>query len=189
MADFTFSTPEGQTIARELLIAYLNVGTEASPEWAALGRRVEESSAEYDWGDETIQDILGSTYTTLKKPTVTQSFDPLPLDAGDKAAQKLWELGVYEQNAQALANMDMLIGHYYAGDTSNKNFAERYSACAVRVTGLGGDGGGNIDMPIEITYGGERTLGTAAKTASGVTFTPATAAASYSAPAKVNAND
>lgn len=189
MADFTFSTPEGQTIARELLIAYLNVGTASSPEWAAIGRRVEDSSAEYDWGDETIQDILGSTYTTLKKPTMTQSFDPLPLDSGDKAAQMLWQLGVYEQNAQALANMDMMIAHFYAADSTDKNFAERYAACAVRTTSLGGDGGGNIGMPIEITYGGERTLGTVAKTSTGVTFTPATTTFRASAPAKVTSND
>lgn len=173
MADkFTFNTTPGETIARELLIAYLNVGTAQSPEWAALGKRVEDSSQEMDWSEETTQDILGDTYTTMKKPTITQSFDPLPLDADDKAAQKIWQLGVYEQNAQALSNMDMLIAHFYASD-STKNFAERYSSCAIRPTGLGGEGGGNITMPTEITYGGTRTLGTVSKDGGSVTFTPA----------------
>ncbi len=31
MADLTFNTPSGQTIARELLIAYLNTGTASAP--------------------------------------------------------------------------------------------------------------------------------------------------------------
>ena len=173
MADVTFNTKEGQTIARELLIAYINVGTgKESPEWAAIGKRVEDSSAEYDWGEETTQDILGNTFTIMNKPTITQSFDPLPLDAGDKASKHIWKLAVHDQDAQALANQDMLIAHFYVDDTA-KNFAERYESCAVRVTGLGGEGGGTIDMPIEVTYGGTRTLGTVTNAEGAITFSPA----------------
>ena len=166
--DITFNTPEGQTIARELLIAYLNTGTKAAPVWSAIGKRVEDSDAEYDWNTETKRDILGATRSRMKKPTITQSFDPCELDSGDAAQVKIWNLAVKEQNAQALSNMDMLIVHFYAGS----NFAERYDACMVEVSSLGGEGGGDIGMPINVTYGGERTLGTAAKAADGkVTFT------------------
>ena len=44
-----------------------------------------------------------------------------------------------------------------------------------RITGLGGEGGGNIGMPITVTYGGVRTVGTATKDAAtgSITFTPA----------------
>lgn len=166
MAD-TFNTTAGQTIARELLIAYLNTGTSDLPVWSPLGTRVEDSSAEYDWSEETIQDIMGKTFTTMKKPTITQTFDPLPLDSGEAATAHIWNLAVKEQDAQALANQDMLIIHLY----SSTSFAERYSACAIRVTSLGGEGGGNIDMPIDVTYGGTRTLGTAASADGVVTFT------------------
>lgn len=174
MATFTFNTKPGETIARELLIAYLNVGEYATPKWAAIGKRVEDSSEEMDWSEETSQDILGSTYTTMKKPTITQSFDPLPLDAGDEAAVKIWQLAIYEQNAQALANMDMLIAHFYTSDSGETlgSFAERYDACALRTTGLGGEGGGNISMPIELTYGGNRTVGGVKREGGVVTFTP-----------------
>ena len=171
MADLKFNTKAGETVARELLIAYLNVGTAESPEWGAIGKRVEDSSSEYDWGEETKQDILGQTYTTLKKPTITQSFDPCELDAEDEAQEKIWNLAIREQNAQALANQDMLIVHLYAG-AAGEAFAERYSACAVKPTGLGGEGGGSIGMPIDVTYGGKRTVGTAAVSSAGVvTFT------------------
>lgn len=166
--DITFNTPEGQTIARELLIAYLNTGTKAAPVWSAIGKRVEDSDAEYDWDTETKRDILGATRSRMKKPTITQSFDPCDLDSGDAAQVKIWNLAVKEQNAQALSNMDMLIVHFYAGS----NFAERYDACMVEVSSLGGEGGGDIGMPINVTYGGERTLGTATKANDGtVTFT------------------
>lgn len=169
MADTTFSTESGQTIAREKLIAYLNTGTNSAPVWSAIGKRVEESSAEYDWNRESSQDILGNAYSTMKKPVITQTFDPLPLEAGDAALEKLWNLAIKDQDAQSLAAQDMLIVHLYAGATA---FAERYSACAIQVSSLGGSGGGSIEMPIEVTYGGTRTVGTATASDGTVTFTP-----------------
>lgn len=173
MADLEFSTTSGQTIARELLIAYLNTGTTSAPVWSAIGKRVEDSTAEMDWSQESKQDILGNTFTTMKKPTITQTFDPIPLDAGDASAVKLWNLAVKDHDAQALSNQDMLIAHFYATSGQAK-FAERYSGCAVAVTSIGGDGGGDLNIATEITYGGERTLGTVAKSDSGVTFTAST---------------
>lgn len=71
-----FNTPAGQTIARELMIAYLNTGTESAPVWSPFGKRTSDSSIDYDWGEDTSKDILGNTWTTMKKPTMTQSFDP-----------------------------------------------------------------------------------------------------------------
>ena len=174
MADLTFNTEAGVTVARELLIAYLNTGTSASPVWSPIGKRVEDSDTEYDWDSETIRDILGNTYGKLKKPTITQSFDPCDLDGSDAAQVKLWNIGVKDLDAQALAAQDMLIVHFYAG-TASTPFAERYASCMVEITGLGGEGGGNVGMPITVTYGGERTVGTAAKGQDGtITFTPDT---------------
>jgi hypothetical protein len=167
-----FNTTSGETIARELMILYLNTGTSSTPVWSPLGKRVEDSSAELDWSDETIQDILGDTYTTLKKPVITQSFDPYRLDAGDAAIQKIWQLAVEDHDAQALANMDVLLVHFYAG-TAATPFAERYPSSAIKPTGLGGEGGGSMEMPIDVTLGGTRVVGTASKNSSGVvTFTP-----------------
>lgn len=173
MTASNFNTTSGETIARELMILYLNTGISSTPVWSPLGKRVEDSSAELDWSDETIQDILGDTYTTLKKPVITQSFDPYRLDAGDTAIQKIWQLAVEEQDSQALANMDVLLVHFYAG-TAATPFAERYPSSAIKATGLGGEGGGSIEMPIDVTFGGTRVVGTASKNSSGVvTFTPA----------------
>lgn len=172
---FTFNVPVGETIARELLIAYLNTGTEESPVWSPMGKRTTDSSEEFDWGEETSKDILGNTYTKMKKPTITQSFDPWDLDGGDAAQQKIHQLAVIEQNAQALTNQDMMIAHFYTTDSgaSAVSFAERYSSCMVKPSGLGGEGGGNIGMPTDVTYGGERTVGTVTRSSGGVvTFTP-----------------
>lgn len=168
MAETTFNTTPGQTIERERLIAYLNTGSHESPVWSPVGKRVEDSSIEMDWGTETKQDIFGDTYTTGKKATKTQTFDPCELDAGDEAQKKIWELAIVENNVNALLNQDMLIAHFYA----NGGFAERYEACAVLPTSLGGSGGGALTMPIDITYGGNRTVGTVTNDGGTVTFVP-----------------
>ena len=78
------------------------------------------------------------------------------------------------EDAQALAAQDMLIVHFDAGESATP-FAERYLSCMIEVTGLGGEGGGNVGMPISVTYGGTRTTGTASHNAEtgAVTFTPA----------------
>lgn len=170
MADLTFNTAAGQTIGRELLIAYLNTGSTSAPKWSAIGKRVEESTAEYDWSQESAKDILGNTFTTMKKPTISQSYDPIPLDAGDAAVVKMWNLAVKDQDANALANQDMLIAHFYA-DSGAAAFAERYDSCAIAVTSIGGDGGGTLNIATEITYGGNRTLGTVSNSDGTITFT------------------
>ena len=177
MADaLTFNTAPGAAVARKMLIAFLNVAaTPDTPEWAPIGKRVEDSSQEYDWGEETKTDILGETYTTYKTPVITQTFDPCELDASDKAQVKIWNQAIKDQDTGALASNDMLIVHRYAGTASTAMFAERYSACAVKPSGLGGSG--NVGMPIDVTYGGTRTTGTAAIAESKVTFTPAGAGA------------
>ena len=93
-----FITTAGQTIAREKLIAYLNTGTSSTPQWDALGLRVEDSTMDYDWSDETSQDILGNVNTVMKKPIIKQTFEPLNLDSGDSAIVKIWEMAIKDQN-------------------------------------------------------------------------------------------
>lgn len=170
MPDMTFNTTAGQTIGRHMLVLYMNTGEATTPVWSPVGKRVEESSAEYDWGEESKTDIFGNTYTSLSIPKITQSFDPCELDSGDVAQLKIWNLAVKDQNADALSSLDMLVVHLYAGTASTAAFAERYSACAVKPSSLGGSGGGKIGMPIDVTYGGVRATGTASVVDGTVTF-------------------
>lgn len=172
---YEFNTADNQTIARELLLLFLNTGTKDAPVWSPIGKRVEDSSMELDWQRESKKDIMGNTYNTMKKPVITQSFEPWELAKGDTAQEKVWQLAFVEQNAQALCNMDVLVVHAYAGAANTAVFAERNEASSIEVTGLGGAGGGNIEMPITVTYGGARTVGTAAMANGSVTFTPAAA--------------
>ena len=169
MADMNFNTAAGQVVERKLLILYLNTGTSEAPVWSAVGKRVEDSSMEYDWGKETKTDIFGETWTTLKQPTITQTFEPCELDSGDAAQVKIWNQSIKDHDVAAMTNNDMMVIHAYTGDAETGAFAERWSACAVEPTGLGGST--NVGMPIEVTYGGTRTKGTAKKVDGAVTFT------------------
>lgn len=169
MADMTFNTTAGAVVERKLLILYLNTGTNEAPVWNAIGKRVEDSSAEYDWGEESKTDIFGETYTTLKKPIITQSFEPCELDAGDVAQLKIWNQAIKDQDVAAMSNNDLLVVHAYAGTADSAVFAERYPASMVKPSGLGGSS--TVGMPIDVTFGGKRSVGTAAVVDGAVTFT------------------
>ena len=165
----------GETIAREQMILYLNTGTSGSPTWSPIGMRVSESSMGMDFSADTTTDILGVTRTRAKKPKVTQSFDSYPLDSGDAAVVKIWEDGIRDQNPQALCNKDILVVHFYYGASTSAPFAERHPSSAIFPTEIGGEGGGDLTMNLEVTYGGERTTGTASIDSStgAISFTPA----------------
>lgn len=171
MPEQNFNTKEGQTIGREKLALYLNTGVSTeTPEWSPYGVRVPDSSMEMDWQRDSSKDIFGNSYSSMKKPITTQTFEPWPLANGDKAQKKIWDLAIKDQDAQALCSLDMLVVHLYAGTENTAVFAERYSACAVETTSLGGEGGGDMAMPTTVTFGGTRTVGTAKVAAGTITF-------------------
>lgn len=173
MPDVEFNTAKNTTISRDMLVLYLNTGTGELPVWSPVGIRVADSSMELDWQRETSTDILGKNYSSMKEPVITQTFDPWPLSNGDVAQKAIWNKAIKDHDAKALASMDMMLAHMYAGTADTAVFAERYSSCAVEATGLGGEGGGDIAMPVSVTFGGTRTVGTAAVTGGEVKFSPA----------------
>ena len=132
MADLTFNTTAGQVVDRKLLILYLNTGDADEPVWSPIGKRVEESSMEYDFNEESKTDIFGEVYTTLNKPIVTQTFEPCELDAGDKAQVKIWNQSIRDQDVAAMANNDLLVVHAYAGTAATAVFAGRYVSWLVK---------------------------------------------------------
>lgn len=169
--DLTFNTAAGALVARKMLLLFLNTGSSDTPAWSVIGKRVEDSSMEYDWSDESKTDILGDTYTTMKEPIITQTFDPCELDSGDTAQVKIWNQSIKDHDVAAMCNNDLLVVHTYAGTASTAVFAERYPSSAVKPSGLGGSN--NVGMPIDVTFGGERSVGTASVSGGNVTFTAA----------------
>ena len=98
----TFTAQAGQTLGRGLLLLALNTGTAEAPVWSLIGRRVEDSSAEYDWQRESKKDILDNTYSTMRDPIITQSFEPWELSGGDPAQEEIWNRAIRDHDAQGL---------------------------------------------------------------------------------------
>jgi hypothetical protein len=169
--DLTFNVGENKPAKTEALAAFLNVGTKDKPDWAILGIRVTSSSAEMDWQKEEFTDITGKVYASIKTPIINQTFDGWTINGGDRAQQHIWNLGVRNQDTASLQAQDVLRVHFYAG-TSTAPFAERFDASTVLISSLGGDSGGNLNMPISVTCGGTRSVGTATSADGVVTFTP-----------------
>lgn len=175
MADnLTFNVGAQQPAKTEALLTLLNVGTKDAPDWAPLGIRVTSSSTEMDWQKEEVVDIIGNVYSNIKKPIITQTFDSWTVNGDDRAQELVWNMGIKDQNTSALQAQDILRVHFYAG-SKEAPFAERYAASTILINSLGGEGGGNLAMPITVTYGGERTTGTATSADGKITFTPDTA--------------
>lgn len=169
--DLTFNTAAGAVVARKMLLLFLNTSSSETPVWSVIGKRVEDSSMEYDWREESKTDILGNTHTTMDEPIITQAFDPCELDSGDAAQVKIWNQSIKDHDVAAMCNNDLLVVHTYAGTASTAVFAERYPSSAVKPSGLGGSN--NVGMPIDVTFGGERSVGTASVSGGNVTFTAA----------------
>lgn len=171
--DLDFIMEEKQPAKTEALLTLLNVGTSEAPDWAPLGIRVTSSNTEMDWQKEEVVDIIGNVYANIKKPIITQNFDAWTVNGGDRAQQRLWNLGIRKQDTSALQAQDILRVHFYAG-SEEAPFAERYNSSTILINSFGGEGGGNLAMPITITYGGTRTTGTAKSANGKITFTPDT---------------
>ena len=107
MDNVNFNTPAGSKPERNTLILYLNTGTAQEPVWSAVGLGVEESSMEYDWSEKTERDILGNVRTTIKKPKITQKFEPCNLDSSDNAQAMIWNQAIRHQDMAAMTNNDL----------------------------------------------------------------------------------
>lgn len=172
MSKYTITTAgEGVSATREMMIAYLNTGTTATPVWSPMGAKVTDSNIKYDWSIENNTDILGNAYTTAKTAQMTQSFSGSEIVAGDEVMNHLVDLAVVQKNAAKLVNQDCLIVHTYLKNSDGEAFAERYPASSVVPTTLGGEGGATLVTDIDVSYGGARSIGSATVSDGVVTFT------------------
>lgn len=173
MNEYVLATEPNQTIARKNFVLYLNIGTKQSPNWAPIGRRVTDSTMDFDWSEENNIDIFDTPRSIVHSPTMTQSFSGYALDSGDEAMERIWEVAIAERDVGAMTEFQILVAHLYAElRTGNSAFGEMYDSCTILPESIGGEGGGNLQMPINITIGGERTTGSIEIDGKTITFTP-----------------
>ena len=171
MAEATaFNVTAGLEIERKYMTTWVNVGDSETPVWECVGAGVEDSAIETNADVSTTTDILGVTKTKVNKLERAQTLDPMTATGGSLLQVKLYNDIRYEK-LSAMSAYEVMIVHGYVGTDASFE-AELYGACTLLVTSIGGSS--YVDMPIEITLGGEKTLGTSSKFKSTDTpvFTP-----------------
>ena len=166
-----FKLEQNQKAERKLLVTAVNVGTTETPDWEVVGAGVEDSSIELNPDVSTVTDICGITETTVNKVEPKQSFEPYTIRGGSKLAYKLFD--IWQRKAWSeLANFEVLLMYGFIGGATTGTFAaEKQIGCTIAIQSIGGSA--TVDMPIEITYSNDSTLGTVNKLkGANITFTP-----------------
>ena len=173
MAEATaFNVTAGLEIERKYMTTWVNVGDSETPVWECVGAGVEDSAIETNADITTTTDILGITRNKVNKLEVSQTLDPMTAKGGSVLQVRLYNDIRYEKLAEMSA-YEVMIVHGYVGEDALFE-AELYGSCIVITTSRGG--ASYVDMPIDIKFGGVKTLGTASKFKATDTpvFTPAT---------------
>lgn len=151
---------------------YVNVGTDAAPEWEVQGYGTEEAALEYSPDEESIVDILGIQHNYVNKLERSMSIDPnsiRPIENTGKLNPILHEY-TRRGDLQKLSTFQVLLVYWYTTEKA----ADLYPTCTIIPQSLGGSS--RTDFPYDIKLGGEPVFGTAAKAATTgvVTFTAET---------------
>lgn len=133
-----------------------------------LGKRVEDSSIEFNADISTVTDILGITYTDVNKTEPQQSFDPFNIIGGSDLASYLTEAALSNDITKYNNVFNVYIITAFIG-SSSAYFAVKHTGCSIIPTSIGGDA--YVTMPIEVHYSNNITVGTVDKLANDFDFT------------------
>ncbi len=166
-----FNLDDNRKAERKLLVTAVNVGDSAKPVWQVIGAGIEDSSLELNPDVSAITDILGITETTVNKIEPKQSFEPFTVRGGSALAEMLFD--IWQRKAWSeLSKFDVLLMYgFIDGKTAGTFSAEKQSGCTISINSIGGSA--TVDMPIEISYSNDSTLGTVNKLkGDDIEFTP-----------------
>ncbi len=162
-----FNLNYNQKAARKLLVTAVNAGTPDAPEWEVVGRGVQDSSIEFNPDIETVNDILGNTETDVKSFEMSQDLEPMTVRGGSKLALKIYDINKRRAYTE-FAQFEVLLIFGYVSTPSDGFTAEKHINCTVTPQSEGGDA--HVDMPITITFSGDKELGLVDKLTNGMTF-------------------
>lgn len=162
-----FNVGSGVKATRKLLMTFVDVGDNSTPEWELVGRGVEESSIELNPATTTVTDILGITDTTVEKWEPNQSFEPNTVRGGSKLNFKLHQIWQNKQ-PELLSQFNVLLVYAYLGEETEFE-AEMQKNCTINITSIGGSA--TVDMPIEINFSNDSVKGTVTMANGVPTFT------------------
>lgn len=167
-----FNLAANRRAERKLLITCVEwqelVGTTPTQRREIVGKRITDSSIEYNPDIVTENDILGNTYTDVNKTQPEQSLDPFTILGGSKLAELLND--IRKRNALAELNQfTVYVITAFVGNSSTGYDAEKHENCTITYDRIGGED--NVDFPITIHYSNDLTTGTVDKLTSDFEFT------------------
>ena len=124
--------------------------------WEPLGIGTEDASINYEYDESTTTDIWDTTETLINKVNQSISFDPYYVKAGDTLQAILIDI-INREAWGELSSFKVLVARYYVG-SDGKYQAMTYDACTIKVQSEGGSS--YVSMPIDISIGGQKTMGT-----------------------------
>lgn len=135
-----------------------------------LGKRVEDSSIEFNADTTTATDILGITYTDVNKTEPQQSFDPFNVIGGSKLASYLVDAALSNDISKYNNVFNVYVITAFIGNSSAYSTV-KHTGCSIIPTSIGGDAW--VKLPIEVHYSNNITKGTVNKLADDFEFTAA----------------
>ena len=170
----TLNLTSGQVAQRKtfITVAEWTEGT-TTPTREILGTRTEDSSMELNADIETMTEVRGITYTDVNKTEPQQTFDPYLIIGGSNLAAYLTE-AVLKNDIQAYTNKFTIYQiAAFSGNSTDGYFAVKHVNCSIIPTAIGGDA--KVNMPVEIHFSNDITVGTVSKLSDDFVFTAASA--------------
>lgn len=146
---------------RKMYTLWVNTGTTGAKVWECVGVGVEDSALEFNADFTKTTDILGVTRTQITKFEPEQSFEPCTLRGGSPLQFQLFQHWLNDRRAELCNYEVMLVFGFIDGTTAGTYVAALYSGSAVIPQSIGGSA--YVDMPITITPGGTKLIGSATK--------------------------
>lgn len=151
-----------EDIKRKYLAHYVNVAKDSdgnvdsdNAKWEILGYKVEDASVEFNWEDEVVTDITGTTYKSITKSEPTISLDGYIINTESKFLEDLSKKAI--RNAyNEFSNYEILSVFYWftKKDTNTDKtlyLAKKETGCNISPTSIGGEGYVRISPTITLS--------------------------------------
>lgn len=159
-------------VRRNKLACAVDFSDTETPDFRVVAYKITESALNFNIETETGTSIDGKRFGSATSSILTQSFEPHRVVAGDAGllSAKLIH-HIRNDELEKLSKFKCVLIWGLLGEDGLYD-AEMYDECMVIPQSIGGST--YLDMPLEVTFGGNVVKGTADKLTGKITFTPDT---------------
>lgn len=151
-------------VERKYLAHYVNIADKVAEgtqtyNWELLGYKVADASVEFNWDEETVTDITGATYKTIKKSEPEMTLDGYIINKKSTFLEKLTKKAIRNAYTE-FADNDILTVYFWLSK-DGKYLAKMEKGCSIVPSSIGGEG--NVGITPVITFSNKATFGSVDK--------------------------